>query len=92
MVFLPKKKKKKSGYSYIFRSNFSLKIYQSGHPTVRNGVARQVPNCRRDLRRMVHTPLLRIQSAVAMKLSFSRTRRSVGTPVSPMAWSMQATH
>ena len=27
-----------------------------------------------------------------MKLSFSRTRRSEGTPVSPMAWSMQATH
>ena len=51
-----------------------------------------MPNCRRDLRRMVHTPLLRIQSAVPMKLSFSRTRRSVGTPVSPMAWSMQATH
>jgi hypothetical protein len=35
---------------------------------------------------------LRIQSAVWKKLSLRRSRRSAGTPVSPMAWSMQASH
>ena len=37
-------------------------------------------------------PRLRIQSAVFMKLAFSRARSASGTPVSPMAWSMQSTH
>ena len=39
-----------------------------------------------------HPPRLRIQSAVWKKLPLSRSRRSPGTPVSPMAWSMQASH
>lgn len=35
---------------------------------------------------------LRIQSAVPMKLLARRWRSVSGTPVSSMAWSMQATH
>ena len=36
--------------------------------------------------------VLRIQSAVWKKLPLSRVRKSSGTPVSPIAWSMQPSH
>ncbi len=43
-------------------------------------------------KRATHPPRFLIQSAVPMKLSRSRTRSASGTPVSPIAWSMHATH
>jgi len=39
-----------------------------------------------------HPPRFLIQSAVPIKLSRSLTRSASGTPVSPIAWSIQATH